>query len=40
MNSVQKKLEDLERLKKEMSDKLDKYEYHFNKNNKKLIYPF
>ena len=36
MNSVQKKLEDLERLKKEMSDKLDKYEYHFNKNNEKI----
>ena len=36
MNSVQKKLEDLERLKKEMSDKLDKYEYNFNKNNEKI----
>ena len=36
MNSVQKKLKDLERLKKEMSDKLDKYEYNFNKNNEKI----
>ena len=26
----------MERLKKEMSDKLDKYEYHFNKNNEKI----
>ena len=36
MNSVQKKLQDLERLKKEMSDKLDKYEYNINKNNEKI----
>ena len=31
MKSVKKKLEDLEKLKKEMSDKLDKYEIKYNK---------
>ena len=36
MKSVKKKLDDLEKLKKEMSDKLDKYEYNFNKNNQKI----
>ena len=36
MNSVQKKLEELEKLKKEMSDKLDKYEYNFNKDKEKI----
>ena len=36
MNSVQKKLEHLEKLKKEISDKLDKYDFNFNKNNQKI----
>ena len=36
MNSVQKKLKELEKLKKEISDKLDKYDYNFNKENKKI----
>ena len=39
MKSVKKKLEDLEKLKKEMSDKLDKYEIKYNneKNNLDLL---
>ena len=36
MNSVQKKLEHLEKLKKDISAKLDKYEFNFNKEQDKL----
>ena len=36
MNSVHKKLKDLEKLKKEISEKLDKYEYDFTKEDKKM----
>ena len=39
MNSVQKKLDDLEKLKKEMSEKLDKYEYSFHKSKEKVDLP-
>ena len=39
MNSVQKKLDDLEKLKKEMSEKLDKYEYSFHKSKEKVDIP-
>lgn len=34
MKSVHKKLNDLEKLKKQISDKLDKYDFNFNKDNK------
>jgi len=36
MNSVHKKLNDLEKLKKQISDKLDKYDFNFNKDSKKF----
>ena len=39
MNSVQKKLDDLEKLKKEMSQKLDNYEYSFHKSKEKIDLP-
>ena len=35
MNKVKKKFDDLEKKQKEISDKLDKYEYNFNKEQKK-----
>ncbi len=35
MNKVKKKFYDLEKMQKEISDKLDKYEYNFNKEQKK-----
>jgi hypothetical protein len=39
MNSVQKKLDDLEKLKKEMSQKLDNYEYSYHKSKEKIDLP-
>ena len=36
MNSVQKKLKDLEKLKKDISAKLDKYEFNFDKEKEKF----
>ena len=36
MNVVQKKLKDLEKLKKDISAKLDKYEFNFDKEKEKI----